>query len=105
MSEHGKYIYLMVIDGRRNASIGATCRDEGEWMKYFGAWDAINFDGGGSSIMVYWDFAEGLVGNRCKILNQPNGTEWRKKSVEEEIKGFHMGERNVANFLGVYIDL
>ncbi|MBQ0105407.1 MAG: phosphodiester glycosidase family protein [Armatimonadetes bacterium] len=105
MSEHGKYLYLMVIDGRRHRSVGATIKQEGEWLKYFGAWNGINFDGGGSSAMVYWDITEGVQSNRCKIINQPNATQWTGKTIKEEDAGFHIQERKVANCLGIYIDL
>lgn len=102
VSRDGKYVYLMVIDGRRHRSRGANNIEEGNWMKYFGAWNAVNFDGGGSSGMVFWDITEIKAENRCKFINQPNAADWLRKTVEEEDAGFHIQERSLGNCLGVY---
>ncbi len=40
------------VDGRQAASVGVTIVELAELMKEFGAWDALNFDGGGSTTMV-----------------------------------------------------
>jgi hypothetical protein len=54
----GKLVFI-VVDGRRFAggkatylSAGATIEEMRQLMKYFGAWQAINLDGGGSSTVV-----------------------------------------------------
>ncbi len=44
-------ILLLVIDGRRATSLGASYRDEAEQMLAFGAVNASNLDGGSSSLM------------------------------------------------------
>lgn len=44
-------IIIMCIDGRRNG-IGATHTEAANLMREYGAWDAIHFDGGGSTTMV-----------------------------------------------------
>lgn len=45
-------IYSVVIDGRNSAiSAGITLDDQGYVLKALGAWDGINLDGGGSSVM------------------------------------------------------
>ena len=46
------HVLLAVVDGRQSHSIGCTLSEMGELMKKFGAVDAINFDGGGSSEMI-----------------------------------------------------
>lgn len=46
------HVLLAVVDGRQSHSIGCTLTELGALMKKFGAVDAINFDGGGSSEMV-----------------------------------------------------
>ncbi|BEU87204.1 hypothetical protein TAMA11512_06680 [Selenomonas sp. TAMA-11512] len=51
VTESGDYI-LAVADGRQSHSIGCTLQEMGALMKKFGAVDAINFDGGGSSELV-----------------------------------------------------
>jgi hypothetical protein len=48
----GKYLYLLVIDGRRPGSIGSTEAETAVILKQLGAHDGINFDGGGSSALA-----------------------------------------------------
>ena len=47
----GHYL-LAVVDGRQSHSIGCTLQEMAEFMLQFGAVQAINFDGGGSSALV-----------------------------------------------------
>ena len=105
VSQDGKYVFFMVIDGRRHRSRGADNLEEGNWLKYFGAYNGINFDGGGSSAMVYWDITERKTENRCKFINQPNAVNWLAKTQEEEDAGFYIQERNLGNSLGVYKEI
>jgi exopolysaccharide biosynthesis protein len=51
VTKDGDYI-LAVVDGRQDSSIGCTLMELATLMKQFGAKDAMNFDGGGSSEMV-----------------------------------------------------
>lgn len=44
-------IYSVVIDGRSSISAGITLDDQGYVLKALGAWDGVNLDGGGSSVM------------------------------------------------------
>ncbi len=55
-------VFLVVADGRNDESKGATMVDFGQIFKALGAWDAVNMDGGGSSVMV--------VGNQ--VMNSPS---------------------------------
>lgn len=48
-----KAMLLLVIDGRQVSSMGAKYQDEIEIMQRFGAVNAINLDGGSSSVMWY----------------------------------------------------
>ncbi|MBE6375618.1 MAG: phosphodiester glycosidase family protein [Lentisphaerae bacterium] len=51
-----KYLYFMVIDGRQPGfSMGCTIREVGLILKYMGADNGVNMDGGGSSSFVIWD--------------------------------------------------
>jgi hypothetical protein len=85
VSKDGRYLYLAVIDGRQPGySEGVTTGEEAEWMRMFGAYDAVNLDGGGSSVMVSDDGHGG-----AKVLNRP---------VEGGIPG---KERITANHLGI----
>ncbi len=45
-------LILMTVDGRQAASVGATLVELADLMKRFGAWDALNFDGGGSTALI-----------------------------------------------------
>ena len=67
-------LLLVVVDGRSEKSVGMTTTELGELLIELGAWQGMNFDGGGSTTMVVKD----------KIVNSPSdGT----------------GEREVGNAL------
>jgi hypothetical protein len=86
-NHNGRYIYLVVVDGRQPFySAGATFTELAELLKDLGASYAMSLDGGGSSTMVI----EGEDGEPV-ILNSP---------IDSYIP---MRERPVANHLGVYI--
>lgn len=50
-----KTLLLVTVDGRSAASVGMTLVELADFMKSLGAWDALNFDGGGSTTMVIGD--------------------------------------------------
>lgn len=52
ISQDRTKVYSVVVDGRWSGSAGVTLDDEGRILKWLGAWDGINLDGGGSSGMV-----------------------------------------------------
>ena len=58
-----KKLILAVVDGRATGRLGYTCAELGNLMAEFGANDAVNLDGGGSSTM--W-----VAGNG--VLNYPS---------------------------------
>ena len=84
ISLNGKYLYLLVIDGRRPASAGSTEAETALILKQLGAWNGINFDGGGSSTLAL-RFPDGKV----RPVNTP---------IHNNIPGT---ERAVAGCLGV----
>ena len=45
-------LFLVVVDGRSTASVGMTLVELAALMRQLGAWQALNFDGGGSTTMV-----------------------------------------------------
>jgi hypothetical protein len=45
-------LFLVVVDGRSTASVGMTLVELAALMRGLGAWQALNFDGGGSTTMV-----------------------------------------------------
>ncbi len=63
-----RHALLAVIDGRQEASIGATLTEFAELLVKYGAKEALNFDGGGSSAMV--------IGG--KLVNSPSDGEERR---------------------------
>ncbi len=66
-SQDKRYVYFIVIDGRRPGySVGASLKSVGETLKYFGASEGLNLDGGGSTTMV----ARGKDGTP-QVLNRP----------------------------------
>ena len=86
-NRNGRYIYLVVVDGRQPFySKGATFAELADLLKDLGAFNAMSLDGGGSSTMVI----EGENGEAV-ILNSP---------IDSYIP---MRERPVANHLGAYI--
>lgn len=86
VSRDGRYLYLLCIDGRQAGySEGASTAETAEWMRWAGAHDALNLDGGGSTTMAA---ADGTGGTR--LLNRP---------IHAGIPG---RERIVANHLGVF---
>ena len=63
-----RHALLAVVDGRQEASIGATLEEFAELFVKYGAKEAVNFDGGGSSAMV--------VGG--ELVNSPSDGEERR---------------------------
>jgi Phosphodiester glycosidase len=63
VSKDNRYLYLVTIDGRQGGySDGAYDHETGYWMLQFGAWNAINMDGGGSTALYMSDSAGNPVG-------------------------------------------
>ena len=58
-------ILMMVVDGRRATSLGASFKDEAEQMLAFGAVNATNLDGGSSSLM--WMNGE-YMNNKAAVI-------------------------------------
>ena len=84
VSQDGRYLYMLVVDGRQPGhSVGATTRETAIWMKQLGAYDALNLDGGGSSVMVIDDG----IGN-ATVLNVPIHNNLPRT---QRINGNHLG--------------
>ncbi len=74
----GRFITLVVVDGRRkDYSDGMTLYEAGELMKKHGCENAVNLDGGGSSIMLYTDDD----GQTFKTANKPSDNAHRSIPV------------------------
>jgi uncharacterized protein (TIGR03382 family) len=83
MSQDKKKLIIAVVDGRSSASLGMTCTELGTLMKGLGAYDAMNFDGGGSSTMYVQgagvvntpsDGSERVVGNHLALFAPKSGS-------------------------------
>ena len=61
-SRDSSSLLLLVVDGRSASSVGMTLFELAELMRELGAWQALNFDGGGSTTMVV----------QGKIVNSPS---------------------------------
>ncbi len=85
-SRNGRYLYLVVVDGRQPFySEGMTVKELADLMLSLGAEYAMNLDGGGSSTLVVRDAHRNI-----RVLNSP---------IDNYIPG---RERPVANHLGIY---
>lgn len=51
-SRDGATLLLVAVDGRSTKSVGMTLVELSALMRRLGAWNALNFDGGGSTTMV-----------------------------------------------------
>lgn len=103
LSDNGQFLYWLVIDGRRHASIGATIQETGRWLRHFGAENGINMDGGGSSTLVWWN-PELAGDDKTEVLNEPvgDGKDWRELPRVLEKLLWKPTERHNGNHLGVY---
>lgn len=72
LSKDKRFLYFVVIDGRqKDFSMGASVIEVGAILKYLGAFNGLNMDGGGSSSFVIWNSRK----KRAEMLNrQPFGT-------------------------------
>lgn len=90
LSEDRKTMWLVAVDGRQDGwSRGASMMELGELMRELGAYDAINFDGGGSTALVVKDLGTGTFA----VANRPS---------EVSTEGYPVNqERPVADVIGV----
>lgn len=87
LSKNGRWLTLMVIDGRQNNySEGVTLLELGELLLSYGVYTGINMDGGGSSSMVIRGFD-----GKSRTLNSP---------IDMGVPG---QQRRVGNHLGILV--
>lgn len=67
LDKAGKIMWLVVVDGRQAGfSEGVNCTELAKIMRDLGCWNAVNMDGGGSSIM-------GLIKDgKLEVVNSPS---------------------------------
>ena len=80
-------IWVVAVDGRQNASVGATLDEMATIMLKLGCVDAVNLDGGGSTDINLFGM----------VLNRPV----EKQAGQESVA---LGERKVANGILFYAD-
>lgn len=80
ISQDGKTLYAVTVDGRQAASVGAGLDDLANIMLEVGAYNGVNLDGGGSTTM--W------IGSEGGVVNNPSGG----------------AQRNVCCHMGVQYD-
>ena len=80
-----------VVSCQEGHSRGATLAELGELMKAFGAADALNLDGGGSTALVVKDRTTGVF----TVANRPSG-------LAADLPGLP-AERPVVDVLGVVL--
>ncbi len=91
LSKDKKILYIGVVDGRQpELSLGMTCHEGGQLMKYLGAYNAVNMDGGGSTTLVT------CKGGKNKLINAPSDAKNAKKDK-------YKATRHVATALGVCV--
>ena len=67
IDQTGKILMLVTVDGRTQRSVGMTLQELRDFMFELGAYDAMNFDGGGSTQMVAKENSDGSL----KVVNEP----------------------------------
>ena len=84
VSQDRKTVYLLIVDGRNESwSYGATYYDVARILMAAGAYNAINLDGGASSVFVRKSSGDGRSYSNYSILNKPKKTDG--SSTEREI--------------------
>lgn len=92
LSQDNRRVFLLTIDGRQtDYSEGLRTDEMAQIMLQFGAWNAINLDGGGSTAMVMDDIHDGI--QNARVINSP------ADNATPQIPGT---ERLVANNLAVF---
>ena len=77
IDERGKQLILVVVDGRQpGLSEGMSEHELAGLMKSLGCWNALNLDGGGSSILI-----QNANHSPPKIINSPSGGKMRPVPV------------------------
>jgi Phosphodiester glycosidase len=65
-SRDSSRVFLLTVDGRAESSVGITLVELAALMRKLGAWQAMNFDGGGSTAMV-------IDGKLANVPSDPAG--------------------------------
>ncbi|MEY3175187.1 MAG: hypothetical protein RLZZ436_3101 [Planctomycetota bacterium] len=99
LSADGRWLLVLVVDGRRHSSLGATTAELGQWLLELGADDGINMDGGGSSTLCWWN-PDQPGEDQVELLNRPVGNGLKLLSPIADERS--VSERANGNNVGVY---
>ena len=99
LSADARWLFVLVVDGRRHSSEGATTAELGQWLLELGANDGINMDGGGSSTLCWWN-SELPDEDKTELLNRPVGNGLKLLTPTADQRG--VSERANGNNVGVY---
>lgn len=99
LSADARWLLVLVVDGRRHSSHGATTAELGQWLLELGADDGINMDGGGSSTLCWWN-AQLPDEDKAELLNRPVGNGLKLLTPTADQRG--LSERANGNNVGVY---
>ncbi len=108
VSQDNNKLLLVTVDGRNGKSIGLTEKDMAQLMLDMGAYDALNFDGGGSTTMAIRSLGE----KSAVTVNSPSDVSERKvanavgilnNAPEGAIKGLKINNPDNV-FVGSYED-
>lgn len=93
-------LFVLVVDGRRHSSAGATTAELGQWLLDYGAHDGINMDGGGSSTLAWWN-NNATSEDKIELLNRPVGNGLKLLTPDADRLG--ISERANGNNVGVWL--
>jgi hypothetical protein len=99
LSADARWLLVLVVDGRRHSSAGATTAELGQWLLELGADDGINMDGGGSSTLCWWN-PQLPDEDKAELLNRPVGNGLKLLTPIADQRG--ISERANGNNVGVY---
>jgi hypothetical protein len=100
LSADRRYLFALIVDGRRHSSEGATTAELGQWLLDYGAHDGINMDGGGSSTLAWWNPA--VSGDdKAELLNRPVGN--GLKLLTPDADRLSISERANGNNVGIWL--
>lgn len=100
LSADGHQLFVLIVDGRRHSSAGATTAELGQWLLDYGADDAINMDGGGSSTLAWWN-NDATTEDKIELLSRPVGNGLKLLTPDADRLG--VSERANGNNVGVLL--
>ncbi len=97
VDKSGKKLFLVTVDGRQTATAGMTQTELADYMISLGAYEAINFDGGGSTTMVV---REGET-NKLGVVNTPS--DGKPRAVSTGLGVRYTGQVGAFSILEVHM--